>query len=401
MNELLNQIWGFATSELDLGVITLPFSLVRFVLEFLLPFVAGIIILRVIRRSLSKLIQRSEMKADTKDTLDRWMKIITRVLGLSLLIILSAFLMGAEFFTVISSVGSILNEPFFKSGDLAISVMTLITAIPVFYVASWAGKASRSLIEREVLGRIPVDQSRGFSIANISRYIIMFLVAIIGLSMIGINLSSLIVIFSVLGIGIGFGLQSLVANFFAGLIIIITRPIKEGDFIITASTAEPVEGHVVRITLMHSVINTLLNENVIVPNTTIIDTPVHNYSYDGPDVTVLIDVDVHYESDLDQVERILLGIGKECPFWGRVVDPVVRVKEFAASGITMGLYVRIANSSQRLNAMSWLRKETWRRFKQEGITIPYPQMDLYIKEGIPGMSVSDMGQKPEEPKIPE
>jgi potassium efflux system protein len=384
MNEILLQLWGFIREPLNTHTaLPLPFSVVDFLLRFALPFAVSLLLLRLLRRTLIKGLEKSKFKDDTKLVLGRWIRIGIRVLILTLLVILLAFLLGAEFFSVLNSVGSVLNEPFFKSGDLEISVLTLLAAIPVFYAASWAGKTSRTIIEKEVLGRIPVDASQRFSIANISRYAVMLLVLIIGLSIIGINFSSLIVIFSVLGIGIGFGLQGLVANFFAGLIIIVTRPIKEGDFIITASTAEPVEGHVSRITLLHSVINTLLNETVIVPNTNIISTPVHNYSYDDPQISVPMDVDVHYDSDLDKVEEVLLGIGRDCPYWDRHPEPRVLVTVFGDSGIGMRLLVRISKGSDRFLAMSWLRKETWRRFKDNGIVIPYPQMDLYIKEGIP------------------
>jgi potassium efflux system protein len=384
MNDFLSVVWEFVRIPLTIGSLELPFSLLQFALQFVLPFILGMFLLRLVRGSLVRVLERSKLKEETRTIVVRWVKITIRVLLLALFFMLLAFLLGAQFNAVLTSVWSILNESFISSGDLQISVVTLLAALPIFYLANWAGMTSRVFIEKEVLRRIPVDASRRFSIANIARYAVMMLVLIIGLSIIGIDFSSLIVIFSVLGIGIGFGLQGLVANFFAGLIIIITRPIKEGDFIITASTAEPVEGHVVRITLLHSVINTLLNETIIVPNTNIISSPVHNYSYDDSQVTVPMDVGVHYDSDLDQVEEVLMGVGRDCPFWNKHREPRVLVTGFGNSSIDMRLLVRIVDGSERFLAMSWLRKETWRRFKASGVVIPYPQMDLYIKEGIPG-----------------
>ncbi len=385
MNDFIDTLSEFIDTPLSLGeLLSFPFSLLDLGLRFLLPLILGVFLLRILRNSIIKALDRSRLKEETRERLVRWLKIAVRVLSLVLLTVLAAALLGENFMSVMRSVGSVLNQPFFKSGDLELSVLTLLAMVPVFFLASWAGKTSRIIVEKEVLRRIPVDASQRFSIANIIRYVVMLLVLIIGLSIIGINFSSLIVIFSVLGIGIGFGLQGLVANFFAGLIIIITRPIKEGDFVVTASTASPVEGHVVRISLLHSVINTLLNETVIVPNTNIINSPVHNYSYDDPQVSIPMDVGVHYNSDLEQVEQILLAVGRSCPYWSRKTEPRVLVINFGNSSIDMRLIVRIAEGSERFFALSWLRMETWRQFKKAGVVIPYPQMDLYIKEGIPG-----------------
>lgn len=384
LGEILSGIWGILKEPLSIGSLALPFSIAGFILEFLLPLFAGIFILRFLKKLITASIEKSKLKDPMKEKLRRWNRILFRVLGLVYLILITTLLLGAEFFSVLSALGTILNDPFYSSGDLKISVMTLLTAVPVFYLASLAGKGARNLVEREVLRRLPVDESRKFSIANMSRYTVMLLVLIMGLSFIGIDFSSLILVFSVLGIGIGFGLQSMVSNFFAGAIIILTRPIKEGDFILATTSGQNLEGRVVKITLLHSVINTLLNETIIIPNSEIIGKPVHNYSYDSQEVIVPAEVEVHYESDLDLVEKVLVEVGRECPYWTGSTDPTMRVASFNSSGIEVVLYTRILYAPERIVAMAWLRKMIWRRFKENGIVIPYPQMDLYVKTLPPG-----------------
>lgn len=384
LGEVISGIWEILSQPLRVGTLSLPFSIAGFVLEFLLPLFVGIFVIRFLRNLVARSIDRSKLKDPVKTNLKRWNRIIFRILGLVYLILITTFLLGAEFFSVLSALGTILNEPFYSSGDLKISVMTLLTAVPVFYLASLAGKGTRSLVEREVLGRLPVDESRKFSIANMSRYTVMLLVLIMGLSFIGIDFSSLILVFSVLGIGIGFGLQSMVSNFFAGVIIILTRPIKEGDFILATTSGQNLEGRVMKITLLHSVINTLLNETIIIPNSEIIGKPVHNYSYDSQEVIVPAVVEVHYESDLDLVEKVMIEVGRECPYWTGSTEPSMRVASFNSSGIEVVLYTRILYAPERIVAMAWLRKMIWRRFKENGIVIPYPQMDLYVKTLPPG-----------------
>jgi potassium-dependent mechanosensitive channel len=131
-----------------------------------------------------------------------------------------------------------------------------------------------------------------------------------GLSIIGIDLSALTVIFGVLGIGLGFGLQNVVSNFFSGLIIIITRPVKEGDRILVNG----IEGTILQIRILATVINTLTNESIIVPNSKLVQESVHNFSFYDPSIIIKNDIGVSYSSDVDQVLSVLQGVAEGNPF---------------------------------------------------------------------------------------
>jgi small-conductance mechanosensitive channel len=227
-----------------------------------------------------------------------------------------------------------------------------------------------------------LDHARRFSASNLLRYAFLVLFILIGLSFIGIDLSSLVVLFGVLGIGVGFGLQNVIANFFAGLVILISRPIKVGDRILVNSF----EGDVVQIRLIASIINTLTNETLIIPNAQIVANVVHNYSYEDRRIIIVNSVQVAYESDLDEVGRVLRGVGSENPYRVVNIEPEVLVRSFDDSGITCDLRTWINAASDKMRARSWQNLEIWRAFKHAGITIPFPQRDLHIKTPPPESS---------------
>jgi potassium-dependent mechanosensitive channel len=239
------------------------------------------------------------------------------------------------------------------------------------------------MMSNAFLKRIGIDEAKQFSLANLLRYTVMIIVLLIGLSIIGINLSALTVIFGVLGLGLGFGLQNVVANFFAGVIIIITRPIKEGDFVIV----EEREGTVVQIRVISTVINTLLNETIIVPNSQLVSSTVYNNTYDDRSVVIRNNIGVSYRSDLDLVMEVLASVSGNCPFRRQDKDPVVRLKEFGNSSINFALFTWIVDVRDKFAAHHWINVELWRAFHRKGVEIPFPQLDLHIKGGNAANSV--------------
>jgi small-conductance mechanosensitive channel len=280
---------------------------------------------------------------------------------------------GSYFFTF-------LNTPFLSAGDLRISIVTLIAIIPMVYLANGFGNWTRKVLDKNVFDRMGVDPKARFSIGNLARYAAMTVFFLIGLSIVGISFSSLTALFAVFGVGIGFGLQTMVANFIAGLIIIMTRPIKQGDFIKAVTADGAYEGTVTEIKMIYTVINTLLNETIVVPNSAIVDNSVHNYSYDDWSVVYPVPIQVHYESDLDQVKQVLYSIGTSCPFQKSDVEPTVQVYSFDESGITMRLLLTLSKASDRSASRNYTNEQIWRRFKAEGIEFPYPQMDVHLRK---------------------
>ncbi len=373
---MIDLLFTFFKTPLTIGVVQLPFNPLELLITFLIPLFTAYILYRLFIRGFKKLIRRTSLRNETKERFIHWIRLVLRLLYMFFLIGLTGRLLGARLFEYWKLFYGALNQPLVKSGDTNISFVTLLLTVPVFYMASWAGKTAKGMMSPAFLRRIGIDEGKQFSLSNLLRYTVMIIVLLLGLSIIGINLSALTLIFGVLGIGLGFGLQSVVANFFAGVIIIITRPIKEGDFVLV----EGLEGTVVQIRIISTVINTLLNETIIVPNSQLVSSTVYNNTYDDRSVVIRNNIGVSYRSDVEKVQELLLEVSGACPYRRTDKPPVSRLKEFGNSSVDFALFTWIRDVHDKFAAHHWINMEIWKAFKREGVEIPFPQLDLHLKE---------------------
>lgn len=376
MDAIAELLQSFFSTTISFNGTSLAVTWGDLILGFVLPVTGIYVLIRFVVLFVKRLIGRSNLTEEARAAVMKWFRIGYRVVFALSVVLLAADLLGDQILGSVQSAFRFLSEPFFTSGNTRISVVTLLLLIPIFYLATWAGNSARRILERGLLTRISLDPSRRFSVVSLIRYAVMVLVVAIGLSIVGINLSSLAVIFGVLGLGLGFGLQGAVANLFAGFMIIISRPIKEGDRV----HINDLEGDVRHIRILYSVINTITNETLIVPNRQIVENVVHNQSYEDPSITVLTDVQVSYRSDLDAVKEVLAAVGQRSPFLYAGRTPRILFRSFDDSGITVTLALPIRSAVDRHVARSETILEIWRAFKQNGIEIPFPQMDLHVKQ---------------------
>ncbi len=373
--EIWERISVIFTNPIRLGQIEFPFNLLSFIFLFLLPVIVLLVLVKLINLGLRTIVNRGSLREEIQIRILRWIRIIFRLISLIVIIILFGRMFGAQMGIYLNMFLSALNVPLIEAGATKITFVTILMTIPVFYLASWIGKITKAFMDQSILRNLGLDESKKFSIGAMTRYGMMIIVLLIGLSIIGIDLSSLAVLFGVLGIGLGFGLQNTVANFFAGINIIFTQPVKEGDRILV----NDIEGTVVQIRLLSTVIGTLTHEIIIIPNSRIIDNPVHNYSYNDRQIIIHNMIQVSYDSDPEEALIVLRNIGNENPFKMEGTEVDSRLVSFDDSGISLKLLVWIRDVSEKYNALHWNNLEIWRRFKEKGISIPFPQMDVYIK----------------------
>ncbi len=373
--DIFEVVKDFLLSPVILGSRELPFTFFELIIEFVIPVAASFFIYRLLLAGFRKLISKSKLKDKTKKNTIIWIRRVLGILVILVFILLLGRLFGAEIFAYIKLFYQFLSKPFFESGSTKISFITIILAIPIFYFASWAARIIRNFFDRTVLNRLSLDEAKKFSISSVVRYGSLVIVLLVGLSIIGLDLSSLAVIFGALGIGIGFGLQNVISNFFSGVVIIFARPIKEGDRILVHES----EGTVIQIRLINTIINTITNESIIVPNSQLINERVYNYSYDDRRIIIVNTVQVSYGTNLDHALDVLRDVGKRNPYGLKEMPIVVRVESFDDSGITLSLRTWISDVDDKYDGLSWGNLETWRMFKENGIEIPFPQMDLHIK----------------------
>ena len=197
---------------------------------------------------------------------------------------------------------------------------------------------------------------------------------ILSFQFIGINLSGLAVIFGLLSVGIGFGLQNVTSNFVAGVILLFERPIKIGDRVTVGGT----EGDVTAINFRSTTIRSLNNITFIVPNSEFISKEVINWSHGDLKIRMDIEVGVSYNSDLDKVLTALKEIAEENENILKFPQSDVLFKSFGDSSWNMMLRVWIANPKVHHILRSEINCAIVRKFRGMGIEIPFPQRDLHL-----------------------
>jgi len=373
---VIEKFWNLVNQPIRIGPIAFSFSIFTIVVRFLFPLLIAFIVYKLLLYFAKRLIYRPKnLKDDIKEKIFRYTRLLLRVIFLIVVTILVGDVFEAEIQNYLYVFWNVLKQPLFTSGSTKISIITILLAIPIFYIASWVSKVTKRFVDATLLGRVTIDEDTRFSISTLVRYTVMVIVILIGLSFIGLNFSSLAVLFGVLGIGVGFGLQDTVANFFAGLIIIFERPIKEGDRIIVGG----LEGDVVHIRLRSTIINTLTNETIVVPNNKLVGNSIHNYSYQDRRIIIVNKVQVSYETDLSIAREVLLGVARTNELVLKYPEPRVRVSEFQDSGILLELWSWIEDSTKKLDAISSINFEIWKAFRENSIIIPFPQMDVHVK----------------------
>jgi len=253
-------------------------------------------------------------------------------------------------------------------------IFTLIVLASVFVTRLF----TRVIFDR-LLKRFSIKEGIRYTLRRLTEYTMIIVGVIIAFQFIGIDLSGLAVIFGLLSVGIGFGLQSVTANFVAGLVLLFERPIKIGDRI----TIGDVEGDVEEISMRATKVRTLNNISIIVPNSQFVSSNIVNWSYGDLRVRLDIDVGVSYGSDLDLVLKSLKEVALENA--GVLKDPApdVLLREFGDSSWNMRLRAWIDNPKGHHTIRSEINCAIVRKFREKGIEIPFPQRDLHLRSPLP------------------
>ena len=252
------------------------------------------------------------------------------------------------------------------------SIMMFLLMIALFYVIS---RILNRWMFKPLLGRFTIDEGIRYNLVRINHYVIMIIGAIVAFQFIGIDLSGLAVIFGLLSVGIGFGLQNIASNFISGLILLFERPIKIGDRVTVGDT----EGDVTDINIRSTSIRTLNNITFIVPNSEFVSSRVINWSHGDTRIRLEIDVGVSYGSDLDKVLNALKEVALEHPAVLKKPEPDVLFVNFGDSSWNMKIRAWIQNPKTHPIVRSELNCAIVRKFREYSIEIPFPQRDLHLR----------------------
>ncbi len=268
----------------------------------------------------------------------------------------------------------------FTIGGIKISLSSIILGIIVFFVSITIVKTLRQKLENGLLARMDIEDGTRHSLAAGFSSIGYVASAILAIVIMGGNLTSLALVAGALSVGIGLGLQNVVNNFVSGIIILFERPVKVGDWVIINGE----EGQIKQINIRSTEMETFNRSSLIIPNADLLSTTVTNLTHGNNWSRQKVKVGVAYGSDVEKVRNILLECAANNKKVMRKPEPYVLFQDFGSNSLDFELRCYTSDIWSGWTIPSDLRYEINRRFREEGIEIPFNQMVIHT-----GCKVSD------------
>lgn len=270
-----------------------------------------------------------------------------------------------------------LDDVGMQMGGSRISLLSTLKLLLLIGLLTTLAFWISGMLERRMKASPLVTPALQVAFAKFSKFFLLTLAFLLALNAVGIDLTTLTVFGGALGVGIGFGLQRIASNFISGFIVVLDRSIKPGDVI---SIGEKF-GWVQELRARYVVVRSRDGVETLIPNENLITSEVINWSYTDRHVRVRVPVQISYNDDPEQAMALMQACARASD---RVLDdpaPAVRLLNFGDNGIELELRVWIDDPEIGVGSVrSAINLAIWRAFKEAGITIPYPQRDLYIKE---------------------
>ncbi|MGZ0709442.1 mechanosensitive ion channel family protein [Coraliomargarita sp. W4R53] len=264
----------------------------------------------------------------------------------------------------------------FGIGSLKISVWDVATGILAFALALWISLGIARLIEKQVQGQRRLSPSLRVLIVKIIRITFIIAAAMIALSSMGIDLTSLTVLGGAIGLGLGFGLQKVVSNFVSGIILLLDNSIKPGDVI----EIEGTYGWINHLRARYASVITRDGTEHLIPNEDLITQRVINWSFTDELVRMRATIGVSYNADPHECIRLITAAAATNERILREPAPVCYLKEFGDSSINLELRFWLRDPANGVASVkSHVLLKVWDSFKEHGIEIPFPQRDLHIR----------------------
>ena len=275
--------------------------------------------------------------------------------------------------------GSYTGQVFDEAGaiidtKIPITLWNLVQSAVILILTYIAAKNLPGFLEVFVLNRAGIDAGTRYAVRTILGYVIIAVGIVIGFDRLGLQWSQLRWIVTGLSVGIGFGLQKIIANFISGLIILFERPIRIGDYV----TIGEQSGTVSRIKIRATTLSDLDNREILIPNEALISERVTNWTLSNSVTRLIIPVGIAYGSDTDKARDIMLDALKANP---KVLDtpaPNVLFTGFGDSSLDFQLRVFLSNFEDRWPVTHTIHTEVNKALEAAGISIPFPQTDLHI-----------------------
>ncbi len=255
--------------------------------------------------------------------------------------------------------------------------LRILLSIAILLVGWFLIKGVVKLLEKSLSGNFDkILTSFIISLVKTVLFILLFLSAI---ATVGVEVTSFIAILGGASFAVGLALQGSLSNFAGGILLLVFKPFKSGDFIETAD----VKGKVVEIQILYTVINTRDNKRVYIPNGNLADETITNFTT-NPMRRVELEFGIGYDDDFEQAKEIIKDIVAGNEKINEKPEPTIRVGEHGDShiGIYTWVWIDRDTRSDYWDVYFYLHEEVKRRFDEAGIGIPYPQLDLHLDKEI-------------------
>ena len=260
-----------------------------------------------------------------------------------------------------------------------VTLANLLLALVVIAVTMIASKNLPGLMEITVLQRMTLQPGSRYAINTLMRYVVVMIGVIAVLNIIGWDWSRIQWLVAALSVGLGFGLQEIVANFVSGLVILFERPVRVGDTV----TVGQLTGKVTRVRIRATTITDWDRKEIIVPNKAFITEQVINWTLSDPITRIVILVGISYGSDVNLAHRVMEETLRSMPLVLDEPEPKVYFVGFGDSSLNFRLHVYSRELEDRMPLTDAVHKEMLAALRKHGIEIPFPQRDLHVRSVSP------------------
>jgi potassium efflux system protein len=264
-----------------------------------------------------------------------------------------------------------------------ITLTKVLLAVLIAIITFVAARNLPGVLEITLLKYLPLDAGARYAFSTICQYVVSAIGVIIAFNYLGIDWGSLKWLVAALGVGIGFGLQEIIANFISGLIILFERPVRIGDIV----TIGNIDGIVSRIRIRATTLTTWDRKEYLVPNKEFITGRVLNWTLSNAINRVVITAGIAYGSDTELARELLLKAAQEHPIVLEDPAPIATFEGFGDNALNFLLRCYLPNLDNRLVTITELHTTIDKAFRKAGITIAFPQRDVHLNpleaQGMP------------------
>jgi len=315
------------------------------------------------------------LNAETRDKILFWLRVL---LDLALLVLAGLALLPVWGFSAQEtalSAGQLMSG--IRIGSYTLSLADIIFALLLFVAIVSVTRLVQRSLDKHLLPNVSQDRGVRDALKTGVGYIGVVIAALVAIGALGLDLTNLALVAGALSVGIGFGLQNVVNNFVSGLILLVERPIKPGDWVVVGAN----EGLVKKVNVRSTEIETFQRASVIIPNADLIANPVTNWTHKNILGRAEVAVGVAYGTDPETVREILLKCAEAHANVIRYPKPFVLFMDFGDSALIFELRAYLADVQQRLRTASDIRFAIDAEFKAAGIEIPFPQRVVHMAPG--------------------